>query len=1516
MKHIALRFISCLALLAMLLTSLFGGSVAAEPAAADDAASGDVTSGEAEEITAETLLKEYSYSSPDEKLATMELVLDAADTYGYRLYALEMTGEVAVEDVKTGQILFTNPYDAGGASTQDDTLRQLFSQISVEYTDNANKTSTMYSYEDAALSDQIRLYRVKNGIRMDYTIGRSDTRRLCPLSIEKSRYEEVLLAYIQDPNDAKKFRSYYTLYDPFTEESEAVKQSWLDKYPVTEEMAIYVMAESSTNYEKNKVESIIRAWCPHYTYEDLQNDHEMTKFVAQSEVMPVFKMSLEYKLDAQGLTVRLPANSVSFNEDYYTLENISILPYFGAGSSDYEGYTFVPDGSGSIIRFEDIKDTTYLFTGSMYGPDYAYQDLGASFTGKAEVMRMPVFGLVENRGYFYKLGENGEQTDEIYCAHNNKELLEEVAHTCTEPGYSRYRCLACGEEIIEYTVNGKEDPPAHTFDDTLNPPLVVDPTCTEPGYTERTCTVCGQTLRTDPTPASHHYAAEGEEGYAAIAYDDPEPAGATTIVRASGCEGGERGYTRKVCTICGEEVIEDYTDPGHDYQEVELEGVTAAADCKTGAQGKAHFVCTKCGDAYDTDTYPEHQWNNPKKTGETIEVGPSTFEVYERTCKVCGKTEKLVDHNSTVTMETTPNFEHNLAASSRTVVAEASCTSYGYETGVCRVCGELSGEVGVVTPPSHHFESTVVPATCTEWGYTENRCTVCGYTVNSDYTEPAHTYVDTVVEPTCTTNGYTTHVCSVCGDTVVDSWTSAGHTWDYGITDINGVTTYTCTDCGATTHNGAYAEATRVRGNKIDGDLPLPPESDFAGMEGPAPGGATSGDLTSGALTSGDVTSEPAASGDVTSGATSEPATSGAASGDTTSGEAASGTGKVESDLTVPDGAYVKYIPRGFLAIVESGESLSTVTSNHGGVLHKYNSVYLSVNPRPSDQYNLADSLSVGEDAPWTVVSKRKYTGSYKLRILMIGEGTPYEASYSGMANAYRQYLKDKGVLKPLTADSRGVPLTMMMEGVTTEEETFLGFPYTATRPLTTFEDLKTITEDLAGEGIANLSYVLSGWKKKLDAPDKLKFDKVTGGDDGYRDFAAYAKEKNLGLYPDFIFSYGVNTRAFGGIRTSKHAVKTIDDRYVTRRSYNPVYQILQFGMSEGSMDDIGGSGLALSPSAFDYFYSLIVGDLTDLGYTGISVRDLGMDVNSDFDEDEPYNREDSKEFIAELLSKMQEDSGGKVLTEGGNAYVLPYVSTIVGMPLEGSTYLNTSASVPFTGMVLHGYVNYSGRYTNEASDSRRETLKMIENGAYPYFLLAKQNTKLLVGSTTYSISYDSWRDDMVEIYNFVNGALSDLQDVEFVSHDILIGERVPDEDERARDEKANEEALAEAEENLTAARTAYVNAVDLYNRLIAEGRSADAQRFYTNASTTTRKAYADAQTAYNEALAAASERTTDYDEDGNYITTRYTVDDGSIVTVSYANGTRYILNYNNFSVKVTLDGASYTVPAFDYVKA
>ena len=52
------------------------------------------------------------YSTPQEKLASMTLAYSNDDDT-YRLYVNPYTGEVATEDVRTGQILFTNPYIIG-----------------------------------------------------------------------------------------------------------------------------------------------------------------------------------------------------------------------------------------------------------------------------------------------------------------------------------------------------------------------------------------------------------------------------------------------------------------------------------------------------------------------------------------------------------------------------------------------------------------------------------------------------------------------------------------------------------------------------------------------------------------------------------------------------------------------------------------------------------------------------------------------------------------------------------------------------------------------------------------------------------------------------------------------------------------------------------------------------------------------------------------------------------------------------------------------------------------------------------------------------------------------------------------------------------------------------------------------------------------------------------------------------------------------------------------------------------
>ncbi|WP_161401789.1 hypothetical protein, partial [Salmonella sp. hn-h4] len=60
-----------------------------------------------------------------------------------------------------------------------------------------NQALSLNSYTDAALSGQIAVKNIKNGLRVEYAIGQRSSRILCPVRIEKSAFEEKILKPLQ-----------------------------------------------------------------------------------------------------------------------------------------------------------------------------------------------------------------------------------------------------------------------------------------------------------------------------------------------------------------------------------------------------------------------------------------------------------------------------------------------------------------------------------------------------------------------------------------------------------------------------------------------------------------------------------------------------------------------------------------------------------------------------------------------------------------------------------------------------------------------------------------------------------------------------------------------------------------------------------------------------------------------------------------------------------------------------------------------------------------------------------------------------------------------------------------------------------------------------------------------------------------------------------------------------------------------------------------------------------------------
>ncbi len=597
----------------------------------------------------------------------------------------------------------------------------------------------------------------------------------------------------------------------------------------------------------------------------------------------------------------------------------------------------------------------------------------------------------------------------------------------------------------------------------------------------------------------------------------------------------------------------------------------------------------------------------------------------------------------------------------------------------------------------------------------------------------------------------------------------------------------------------------------------------------------------------------------------------------------------------------------GFLAVITEGDSLARLMATCGGTLHPYNTVYAMFTPRPSDEYNLADSISVSGNATWTVTSKRKYTGSYKIQYIFLDDERLakennitdyYRADWVGMATAYRDYLTKNGDITKMTEAKDDIPLYLETFGSIETTERIASFPVTVDTPLTTFEDIKTMHSELKELGVNNVNFKLNGYANggmQPTYPNSLKWTKVVGGDEGFKDLASYAAENGFDIYPDFDFAYIRWQEAFDGVSLKKHAVRTIDDRYTSRRAYDAATQSFDKGFA-----------MAVSPAFFESLYEKFAPNYKEFGNDAISASTLGTDLNSDFDEDEPYHREDDKEFTVDLLSKLDEDYGS-VMVEGGNAYSLKYADVILNASLTSSNNSKASQSIPFLGMVLHASKVITGSATNMEGDINESILHAIENGAGLYFIMSYQNTSELKEnfqlSKYYSVSYDIWRDDVAEYYNTLNNATKDLQTSYIVDHEFMDAERIPDEDELEADKLAEEAAKAAAEEEAALEAEKEERAERLAARLAKEAGEAVDE---------TAEAAADETT---DAAEAEGEEEVEAEAEEEVVPDKYKTTVGSVVRVEYEGGVNFLLNYNSFAVTVEYNGQTYEIDPLGFIR-
>ena len=463
----------------------------------------------------------------------------------------------------------------------------------------------------------------------------------------------------------------------------------------------------------------------------------------------------------------------------------------------------------------------------------------------------------------------------------------------------------------------------------------------------------------------------------------------------------------------------------------------------------------------------------------------------------------------------------------------------------------------------------------------------------------------------------------------------------------------------------------------------------------------------------------------------------------------------------------------GYFAIIEEGDAMASVTAN---VERNYGSAYATFKYAEYDTYDIDASLTgnASSTTEITVVSKDFYKGNYKVSYKLLtadktaekyGLTGTYDTTYIGMAKLYRDYLTKNGTLSKIESADDDVKLFLEFFGSIKVKEQFLTFPVTVNKELTTFADIIEIQKELSDAGVSNNSFILKGfYNGGLSSyyPTKIKWQRVLGGKNGVKELLADAKSSNYEVAIDVDFSYSYVAKKFIGYKAKTHAIKTLDNRYTTKRVYYAATQTFE-----------RTSGVAVSSASFIDLFNKFLKSVDDYDLTVLATRTLGSDLNSDFDVEDYYTREDSKNNVVNLLKYMTNDENGfGLILDVGNAYSVGYADGIISAPLDSSKYVMASEAIPFYGMVYHGSIEFAGNALNMEGDEDYMFLRALENGAALYYTLAKQEIAALKFdseySKYYSVSYDYLKDTIISTYKTHNGLMKDKQNKYIDDHQFL----------------------------------------------------------------------------------------------------------------------------------------------------
>lgn len=430
---------------------------------------------------------------------------------------------------------------------------------------------------------------------------------------------------------------------------------------------------------------------------------------------------------------------------------------------------------------------------------------------------------------------------------------------------------------------------------------------------------------------------------------------------------------------------------------------------------------------------------------------------------------------------------------------------------------------------------------------------------------------------------------------------------------------------------------------------------------------------------------------------------------------------------------------QGFVAIIDEGDVDASLEYWPGNDDYALNRIFSSLMFRRKAKY-------IKGTATYESYEIQRIDYDRKLKYIFLADEN---AEYSGMANAYRDYLEANEMLNHAIAEGESMPLAVDFMGGAKEQ----GILWETTVPMTTYAEIQATLERLKADGVNTRIYSnIYEWTKQAYNPNPLNADNGLGGAKDLKALNQYASDNNvvLGLEVNPIWA---------------------------QKDYSSGEQMNKFFVRDSTtlLVNYNSRTYVFSPAYIqDKYASKLISKLKTYGANCAQLNSIGYYLYYDYSVyyDTTTSRGDTAQIFAEF-AKLANDELGYSSISSGNMYMWKYASRIDSMPLTDLEYLYSDQSVPFLQMVLHGSIPYSGSVPyNVMYDDEKQMLQYIEFGCMPYFFLTqKESSEMNLTSESwsydwlYSSDIDTWYDTMVDVYKEFSENVGYLWSEKIVDH-------------------------------------------------------------------------------------------------------------------------------------------------------